>query len=198
MLENMQHFKQGEEMLEGQYFQLDDISEIEPFFWLACVYCFFANISIICAIIMMPKMLVKAFGYTTFQAGFVFTIPYTISALVSPAIGWYIDHHGQRMTVSLVGSFLIFIAHILILLDLTLYSDVILGTSIIAPMLLGLGYSTYAVVIWGAIPFMVKGHTIGTAFGIATTFQNIGLVVAPPMIGYIIDNTKWAQGFGGV
>tara|TARA_B110000305_G_C18865156_1_gene370610 strand:- start:6 stop:269 length:264 start_codon:yes stop_codon:yes gene_type:complete len=59
--------------------------------------------------------------------------------------------------------------------------------SLIPLVLLGLSYTTYAVVLWGALPYMVEARTLGTAFGICTTFQNLGTVIAPPILGLIID-----------
>jgi MFS family permease len=56
--------------------------------------------------------------------------------------------------------------------------------------LTGVGYSVYAAAIWGSIPYLVKGSAVGTAFGIATAIQNIGLVIAPTIVGMIKDNTK--------
>ena len=37
-------------------------------------------------------------------------------------------------------------------------------------VLLGFSYTSYAVVMWGIIPYMVEAHTLGTAFGICTSF----------------------------
>ena len=63
--------------------------------------------------------------------------------------------------------------------------------SLVPLILLGLSYTTYAVVLWGSLPYMVEARTLGTAFGICTSFQNFGTVIAPPIIGYI--NTATAD-----
>lgn len=57
-------------------------------------------------------------------------------------------------------------------------------------IILGLSYTTYAVVLWGALPYMVEARTLGTAFGICTMFQNLGTVIAPPIIGLIQGDTE--------
>jgi len=57
-------------------------------------------------------------------------------------------------------------------------------------VLTGVGYSIYAAAIWGSIPYLVSSTTVGTAFGIATAIQNIGLVISPTLVGLIKDNTK--------
>ena len=54
----------------------------------------------------------------------------------------------------------------------------------------GIGYSIYASAIWGSIPYVVKPAAVGTAFGLATSIQNIGLCMAPTIVGFIKDQTK--------
>ena len=58
-------------------------------------------------------------------------------------------------------------------------------------ILTGLGYSIYAAAIWGSIPYVVAPNTVGTAFGIATAIQNIGLVLSPTIVGHIKDTTMY-------
>lgn len=57
-------------------------------------------------------------------------------------------------------------------------------------ILIGFGYSLYASVIWGSIPYTVEANTVGTAFGIVTAIQNIGLFVSPLVATAIINTTS--------
>lgn len=54
----------------------------------------------------------------------------------------------------------------------------------------GIGYSIYASAIWGSVPYVVNKNAVGTAFGLATSIQNIGLCSAPSIVGYIKDQTR--------
>ena len=56
--------------------------------------------------------------------------------------------------------------------------------------LLGISYATYAAALWGTIPYLVEADTLGTAFGICTSFQNFATVIAPPILGTILESTK--------
>jgi MFS family permease len=56
-------------------------------------------------------------------------------------------------------------------------------------IMLGIGYSIYASALWGAISFTVLPRTVGTAYGLTTAIQNIGLLLAPLLTGWILDNT---------
>lgn len=101
-------------------------------------------------------------------------MPYWISALLSPFIGAFVNKYGKRMTVSLIGSFTIVIAHVLLFFipiceeDSSEKCDKILP--LVPLVLLGFSYSTYSVVLWGSLPFMADARTLGTAFGICTAF----------------------------
>ena len=65
-------------------------------------------------------------------------------------------------------------------------------------VLTGIGYSIYAAAIWGSVPYVVTPQTVGTAFGICTAIQNIGLTIAPTIVGKIKDKTGgyyWVMAF---
>jgi MFS family permease len=60
-------------------------------------------------------------------------------------------------------------------------------------VLCGIGYAIYASVIWGSIPYTVEPRTVGTAYGICTAIQNIGLASAPVAVSALIDTVKVPQ-----
>jgi MFS family permease len=139
-------------------------------------------ISIINSIVIGSSVLQVRFGYTEVGAGFVFTMPYVIAAVMSPITGLYVDRYGNRMTVIIIGSLFNVIAHVI---ELLLPDCDQCWESVVPLVMLGISYTTYAVVMWGSLPYMVEARLLGTAFGICTTFQNLGTLVAPPIIGYI-------------
>ena len=61
-------------------------------------------------------------------------------------------------------------------------------------VLLGIGYSVYAAALWGCIPYTVPARLIGTAYGLCTAVQNIGLTISPLISGVLL-NTKREQGY---
>ena len=61
-------------------------------------------------------------------------------------------------------------------------------------ILLGLGYSVYAAALWGCIPYTVPARLIGTAYGLTTAVQNIGLTISP-LISSVCLNTTKQQGY---
>lgn len=57
-------------------------------------------------------------------------------------------------------------------------------------VLIGLGYSIFAAALWASIPYVVEARTVGTAFGITTAIQNIGMSFAPTLASMIHDKTS--------
>lgn len=112
-------------------------------------------------------MLQRRFSYSEVEAGYYFTLPYMIAAILSPALGWYVEKYGNRMTITLGGSVLMTAAHVI---QICLPDCDRCWVSLCPLVILGLSYTTYAVVLWGALPYMVEARTLGTAFGICTMF----------------------------
>jgi len=158
-------FKQGEDIEEA--FKCSDLKLLEIPFWLTCLSCMCTYIAVINFVAIGSAVLQKRFKYSETEAGFYFTLPYLISAICSPILGWFVDKHGKRMTITIIGSLLMMVAHIIMIL---LPDCQECWSSLIPLVLLGLSYTTYAVVLWGALPYMVEARTLGTAFGICTTF----------------------------
>jgi MFS family permease len=128
----------------------------------------------------------KRNGLNSDTAGSMFGIPYLISAIASPILGWAIDQLGRRALFITISSLLLIAAFII--------SSILPDTpgskmEIIPLVIIGIGYSVYCAAIWSSIPYVVSPHTVGSAYGICTAIQNIGLVIAPTVVGYIKQNT---------
>jgi MFS family permease len=54
----------------------------------------------------------------------------------------------------------------------------------------GLFYSIYGAVVWPLIPLCVPAKTCGTAFGLATAIENLGLGLVPIAVGSIIQGAS--------
>ena len=110
-----------------------------------------------------------------------------ISAVSSPFLGLLIDKIGKRALLICLSSFILIIGF----LSSMMIPECNQCYTQVGPLVLtGIGYSIYAAAIWGSIPYVVAPNTVGTAFGITTAIQNIGLVIAPTIVGEIKDHTR--------
>ena len=108
-----------------------------------------------------------------------------MSAFLSPLLGIVIDKIGKRALFIMVSSIFAALAcfWVAIMPNYTSPNFIIIGPEI----LIGICYSIFASALWSSIPYLVQPRTIGSAFGMTTALQNLGLVIAPYCSGALID-----------
>jgi len=82
-------------------------------FWLTCLSCMCTYIAIVNSLVVGSSLLQAKFGFSIDEAGMIFSLPYIIAALVSVPVGVFVSTFGYRMTVTLVGSVIMLIAHVI-------------------------------------------------------------------------------------
>jgi len=55
---------------------------------------------------------------------------------------------------------------------------------------MGAGYSACAAALWPCVALIMPSHQIGTAYGAMTAFQNLGLAVAPLIVGVVLKQSN--------
>lgn len=121
------------------------------------------------------------FNDSTEQAGRIMGIPFIISAFSAPFLGGLVDKIGNRALFITCSSALLIAVH----LSLWLMPENTPWIAYIPLVLQGCAYSVYAAALWPSIPFVVEEHHIGTAYGLATAVQNIGLASFPIIVAGI-------------
>lgn len=114
-------------------------------------------------------------------ASITMSIPYIISAVLSPPLGYLIDIYGMRAVISLVAPIILIVVHAL------------LGYTTISPIgpLVGQGlaYTGFVSVLWPAIPLVVTEEVTGLAFGIVSSMQNLATAVIPLIVAQIYSDS---------
>jgi len=104
-------------------------------------------------------------------------IPYIISAILSPPLGYMIDLYGMRAVISAIAPMVLIIVHLF--LGLTTVSP-------IGPLIgQGLAYTGFISVLWPSVPLVVEKRSVGLAFGIVTSMENLGDTVLPLVVAAI-------------
>lgn len=114
------------------------------------------------------------------KAAVVMSIPYTLSAFLSPFIGFLIDRYGQRATITMLSAWVIVAVHAALAFT-TISPEVPLVGQ-------GLAYTCFAAVLWPAIPIVVELERQGLAFGIATASYNMGCGILPLIVAAIYNH----------
>jgi MFS family permease len=115
-------------------------------------------------------------------AGGTTTIIIFASMVFAPFFGNLVDRFGKRATVMLFGSVLMVPAFLFMALTMVppAFPMVILGTAFVL----------VPAAMWPSIPLIVEKNRVGTAFGLTTMVQNIGLALFPWLNGMLRDATR--------
>jgi len=114
-------------------------------------------------------------------AGGISSIIIFASMVLAPFAGRLVDKVGRRATLMIVGSLLMIPSHLA------------MGLTNIYPaypmVLLGAAFVLVPAAMWPSVPLIVPEERVGTAFGLMTTIQNIGLALFPALNGMLRDAT---------
>ena len=103
------------------------------------------------------------------------------SMIFAPFAGDLVDRIGRRASLMVLGSLILIPAHLL--MGITHWSPI--------PMmvLLGAAFVLVPAAMWPSVPLVVDEKRVGTAFGLMTAIQNIGLGLFPFLNGKLRDLT---------
>ncbi|KAF9539584.1 hypothetical protein EC957_005201 [Mortierella hygrophila] len=112
------------------------------------------------------------------KAAAVMGIPDTLGAILVPGFGLIVDKYGGRASTLIASAAIMVVVH------------TTLGFTSLSPIfafsLLGVAYSMYGVALWPSIACVVTNELhLGKGYGISTSFLNISLTIAPPIVATI-------------
>lgn len=102
------------------------------------------------------------------------------AAFATPAFGFLVDRIGRHGLLMALGALMLPLSFVF----LGTTSD---GTLWLPTVLLGIAFSLVPAVLWPAVARYVEPHQLGTAYGLMTMLQNVGLTLANLIAGYIND-----------
>lgn len=115
-------------------------------------------------------------------AGGITSIVIFASMVFAPFAGHLVDKIGRRASLMILGSLILIPSHL------------ILGVTKIYPAYpmipLGIAFVLVPAALWPSIPLVVSKARVGTAFGLMTMIQNIGLGAFPLLNGLLRDQTQ--------
>jgi MFS family permease len=114
-------------------------------------------------------------------AGGITSIIIFASMILAPFAGRLVDKVGKRATLMIMGSLILIPSHLV--MGLTRINPVF-------PMIaLGAAFVLVPAALWPSVPLIVREERVGTAFGVMTAIQNIGLGLFPMLNGLLRDVT---------
>lgn len=125
------------------------------------------------------KFFMDTHGTTREMGGFLSSM-LTLSAMIlTPLFGLLADYIGKRSLLMMIGSVILVPVYLLMA-----YTQV----SLYVPMaMMGLAFSLIPAVMWPSVAIIVDEAKLGTAYGLMTMIQNIGLAGFNFLIGWAND-----------
>ncbi|KAG0260622.1 hypothetical protein BG011_001751 [Mortierella polycephala] len=170
------------EMAEDDQMRFSEIFTLQTNFWILSLCCISLYGAVVPFIHILSDFLQKKWYHKNpTKAGAVMSIPDIVSSVGSPLCGYLVDRFGNRARYIPVSAILLIWVHVQ--LGFTMF------TPVVAMFILGLSYSLFASVLWPCIPFLVKDHQLGTAYGLVTIALNISLTFFPMIVASILHAT---------
>jgi MFS family permease len=123
----------------------------------------------------------NAQGLSLEQAGQMNGHVFLAAIFATPVFGLLVDRVGKRAIAMFFGSLLL-----LAVFPTLLYTSSSLWVSTV---MIGIAFSLVPAVLWACVPYLVDSQRLGTAFGLMTMLQNVGLTVVNFGAGMLND---WA------
>ncbi|XP_016314212.1 major facilitator superfamily domain-containing protein 1 [Sinocyclocheilus anshuiensis] len=164
---------------ESRKVRVQDVKRLSLRYWLLVLTIMFFYNGIFPFIADASKFIQDKYsGYSQKEAAYIAGAVYDSSLVLSAAVGILIDYVGLR------GVF----AGLCAVLTLPVFG--LLAFTFVPPLIstiwLGITYSFAAASMWPSIPLVVPQATLGTAMGLATSVQMIGIGISNLVVGQIL------------
>ena len=164
---------------------IKEIFVMSPSFWYITLLCVTFYSAIFPFQTFAVKFFIEHHGLTREMAGFTSSL-ITLAAMIgTPLFGLLIDLIGKRASLMMLGSVLLIPVYLLLM-----YTPL---HPIVPMVFMGIAFSLIPAAMWPSVALIVDEKQLGTAYGLMTMIQNIGLFGFNLLIGFANDNTGGYQ-----
>ncbi|HUI83046.1 MAG TPA: MFS transporter [Candidatus Binatia bacterium] len=152
---------------ESDKIVLSDIKNFNLSYWYVVGLCVVFYSAIFPFETFAVKYFVDAKGTSLQLGGFILSVLTMFTMIGTPIVGLFSDKVGRRATIMLLGTLLLIPVFLMMAYtNVTLY----------VPMaMLGFAFTLVPAIIWPSVAYLVEQRTLGTALGLMTMVQNIGM-----------------------
>jgi len=151
--------------------------------WLIAILCLLFYSGVFPFIKFATDLMINKFHVTEKFAGLIPSM-LTIGAIaMTPLFGNVYDRKGKGATIMIIGAFLLIFVHAMFAIPI--FSAKIIA--IILIIILGVAFSLVPSAMWPSVPKIIPERQLGTAYGMIFLVQNVGLMLVPLLIGWVLD-----------
>jgi MFS family permease len=174
----MRRFDLGKET-DTDKIVLRDIYKFSASYWYIVALCITFYSAIFPFQTFAVKFFIEAHGASREMGGFLSSMLTAFAMICTPLFGLLVDRVGKRALFMMFGSMLLVPVYLLMA-----YTHV---TLYIPMAMMGIAFSLIPAVMWPSVAYIVGQAKLGTAYGLMTLIQNVGLAGFNLLIGWAND-----------
>jgi MFS family permease len=145
-------------------------------YWLIVALCIVFYSAIFPFQTFAVKFFMEAHGTSREFGGFLSSMLTLFAMIATPLFGLWVDRVGKRALLMMLGSLLLIPVYLMMA-----YTHV----NLYVPMaMMGVAFSLIPAVMWPSVAYIVDQSKLGTAYGLMTMIQNIGLFGLNLLVGW--------------
>jgi len=129
------------------------------------------------------NLMINKFGVNEDLAGIIPGLLPFGTIILTPLFGSIYDKKGKGATIMIIGALIIIFVHLLF--SIPFLNSYLIAIALV--ILLGIGFSLVPSAMWPSVAKIIPERQIGSAFALIFWVQNIGLMLVPALIGWVLD-----------
>lgn len=165
---------------------LGDLFKFSMSYWFIVALCVTFYSAIFPFQTFAVKFFIEAHGTSREFGGFLSSMLTLFAMVATPLFGLLTDRVGKRALLMMIGSLLLIPVYLMMA-----YTHI----NLYVPMaMMGVAFSLIPAVMWPSVAYIVDQAKLGTAYGLMTMIQNIGLFGFNLLIGWANDYSHASAG----
>jgi MFS family permease len=170
---------------ETESFSFKDIFKFSKSYWFIVGLCATFYGAIFPFQTFAIKFFQHAHSATREFGGFLSSLLVLFAMIATPLVGLFVDRFGKRTIFMIAGSILLLPVYLMMA-----YTTI----PLIVPMIMmGVSFSVIPAIMWPSVSYVVSENRLGSAYGLMTMLQNIGLTSLNFTIGFANDMSEASQ-----
>ena len=174
-------------------------SEEEEEFKVSDVFLLFKNpgfllISLLCVLFysaifpftkFAPDLMVQKYGFPVELSGMIVGLLPIGTMVLTPIFGAFMDKKGKSASIMILGSLLLIFSHVIFA-----FLPGNTAFAFTAMIVLGFAFSFVPAAMWPSVPKIIPESRLGSAYAMIFMIQNVGLMLFPMLLGYVLDQSN--------
>jgi len=155
-------------------------------FWYIAILCVLFYSAVFPFLFYATDLMINKYNVNPYWAGVIPGLLPLGTIFLTPLFGGVYDKFGKGATIMIIGSLILIFVHGI--LAIPVLSFWWLATIMV--LILGVGFSLVPSAMWPSVPKIIPEKQLGTAYAVIFWIQNIGLMLIPLVLGFVLNNTN--------